>query len=68
MKKLSKILFILWIAVLTLNSKVFADDWNLPWVTIITRTERWADETMRLTSYSKRQSVLANRAADEKAL
>ena len=68
MKKISKILFILWIALLTLNSKIFATDWNLPWITIISREERWADETMRLTSYSKWQSVLANRAANGKTL
>ncbi len=27
---------------------VIADNWNLPWVTIITRSEWWADETIRL--------------------
>ena len=46
----------------------FANNRNLPWITIITREERWADETIRLTSYSKWQAVLANRAANQKAL
>ena len=68
MKKISKILALLWITLLLANSKIFAADWNLPWITIISRAERWADETMRLTSYSKRQSVLASRAANQKAL
>ena len=68
MKKLSKILFFLWITLLSFNSKIFAADRNLPWITIISRAERWADESMRLTSYSKWQSVLASRAANQKAL
>ena len=41
---------------------------NLPWITIISRAERWADESIRLTSYSKWQSVLAYRASQAKAL
>jgi len=68
MKKISKILFFLWTTLLFLNSKIFAADRNLPWITIISRAERWADESMRLTSYSKWQSVLASRAANQKAL
>ena len=58
----------LWITILILNSKIFAADWNLPWITIISREEWWANESIRLTSYSKWQSVLASRAANQKAL
>lgn len=68
MKKISKILFFLWITLLSFNLRIFAADRNLPWITIISRAERWADESMRLTSYSKWQSVLASRAANQKAL
>ena len=68
MKKISKILALLWITAFLISSKTFAADWNLPWITIISRAERWADENMRLTSYSKWQSVLASRAANQKAL
>ena len=67
MKKLSKIFLLLWISILFISIS-FASDWNLPWITIISREERWADETMRLTSYSYWQSVLANRAANQKSL
>lgn len=67
MKKLSKIFLLIWISILFISIS-FASDWNLPWITIISREERWADETMRLTSYSYWQSVLANRAANQKAL
>lgn len=58
----------LWITILISNSKIFAADWNLPWITIISREERWANESIRLTSYSYWQSVLASRAANQKAL
>ncbi len=68
MKKISKIFIMLWIALLLGNSKIFAADWDLPWITIISREERWANESIRLTSYSYRQSVLASRAANQKAL
>ena len=36
---------LLWITLINLS---FADNWNLPWVTIISRSERWADESIRL--------------------
>lgn len=68
MKKISKILALLLTTAFFISSKIFAADWDLPWITIISREERWADESMRLTSYSKWQSVLANRAANQKAL
>lgn len=68
MKKISKIFIMLWIALLLGNSKIFAADWNLPWIIIISREERWANESIRLTSYSYWQSVLASRAANQKAL
>ena len=67
MKKLSKIFLSLWILLFFISTS-FAKDRDLPWITIITREDRWADETIRLTSYSKRQSVLANRAVNQKAL
>lgn len=67
MKKLSKIFLVLWVALLFI-SWTFAKDRDLPWINIITRAERWADETIRLTSYSKRQSILASRAANQRAL
>lgn len=67
MKKLSKIFLLLWIMLLFISTS-FAKDRDLPWITIITREERWADETIRLTSYSKWQSVLAYRASQQKAL
>lgn len=68
MKKISKILILLWISFLFYSSNIFAWDWNLPWIKIISRAERWADESIRLTSYSKRQSVLVYRANQKKAL
>ena len=68
MKKISKIIAILWITILILNSKIFAADWNLPWITIISREERWANESIRLTSYSYWQSVSANIAAKNDAM
>lgn len=68
MKKISKILILLWINLLFFSSNIFAGDWNLPWITIISRAERWADESIRLTSYSKRQSVIAYRASQKKQL
>ena len=67
MKKISKIFLILWLSLLFIQVS-FAKDRDLPWITIISREERWADESMRLTSYSKWQSVLASRAANQKAL
>ena len=67
MKKLSKIFLTIWISLLFIST-TFAKDRDLPWITIITREERWADETIRLTCYSKWQSVLASRAANQKAL
>lgn len=67
MKKISKIVTLLALFILTVSCS-FAKDRNLPWITIISREERWADESMRLTSYSKWQSVLASRAANQKAL
>ena len=67
MKKLSKIFFLSWTFLLFLST-TFAKDRDLPWITIISREERWADETIRLTSYSKRQQILASRAANQKAL
>ena len=67
MKKILKLLIIFAVFILTISYS-FANDRDLPWITIITREERWADETIRLTSYSKRQSVLASRAANQKAL
>lgn len=67
MKKLSKIFLTVWISLLFIST-TFAKNRDLPWITIITREERWADETIRLTSYSKWQSVLASRAANQKAL
>jgi len=67
MKKLPKIFLTLLISLLFISTS-FAKDRDLPWITIITREERWADETIRLTSYSKWQSVLAYRASQQKAL
>lgn len=67
MKKISKIVTLLALFILTVSCS-FAKDRDLPWITIISRAERWADETIRLTSYSKRQSVLASRAANQRAL
>jgi len=67
MKKFLKISIIIltWIFI---SSFTFASDWNLPWITIISRAERWADESIRLASYSKWQSVLAYRASQAKKL
>ena len=42
----------LFTAIILLNFAL-ASDWNLPWVTIISRTERWADEWIRLLKAKK---------------
>jgi len=68
MKKISKILTILWLTILLFITTTYAKDRDLPWITIISRAEWWADESMRLTSFSKWQSILASRAANQKAL
>lgn len=67
MKKFFKILVFTFI-LYTTYSITLAGDWNLPWITIISRAEWWADESIRLTSYSKWQSVLAYRVSQQKAL
>ena len=67
MKKISRLLTIFAVFTLTISYS-FAKDRDLPWITIISREERWADESMRLTSYSKWQSVLSSRDANQKAL
>jgi hypothetical protein len=51
MKILNKIWFfsliLLWIIIWNIS---LADDWDLPWVTIITRAQWWADESIRFRS------------------
>jgi len=51
MKILNKICFfsLIIFGVIIWNT-TFAAKWNLPWVKIITRAERWADETIRFRS------------------
>ena len=39
--------------VIILLNFTMAKDWNLPWVTIISRSERWADESIRLLKAKK---------------
>ena len=51
MKNLKKIWLLAFIFLgVTLWSSIFAADWNLPWVAIISRAEWWADETIRFRS------------------
>lgn len=38
-----------------LSSSVFADERNLPGIDLVTRAERWADESLRYTSLSREQ-------------
>ncbi len=68
MKKISKLLIIFALLFSFAISTSFATDRDLPWITIISRAERWADESIRLTSYTKWQAILASRAANQKAL
>jgi len=37
------------------GSSVYAASWNLPWVTIISRSQRWANESRRYSTTSKTQ-------------
>ena len=63
MRKGVKVLWILSFIFLFSNSLLFASDWNLPWVDIISRAERWADESIRYTSYPTRAALEAKRQA-----
>ncbi len=68
MKKIAKILVLFGILFISINSYIFASDRDLPWITIISRAERWADENWRLVSHPKWQWILANRLAQQKSL
>ena len=57
MKKGNKIWFLLFILRIFSSSISFASEWNLPWVDIISRAERWADESIRLRSTPKTSST-----------
>lgn len=68
MKKLLKYTLYICLVFLLVNAFSFADDWNLPWITIISRAKRWADESIRLTTYEKRANLAAYKANQQKAL
>lgn len=57
MKKIKKIWFLLlFFFLITCFSNCLAAERKLPWVKIITRAERWADESIRLFTYNPRKS------------
>lgn len=58
---------IIWLLVLTgFSSFVSAASWSLPWVTIVTRTQWWANENRRYSSQSKTErDALREQETDE---
>lgn len=64
MKNVSK-LFLFSFAILTLTSSTFAADRNLPWITIIPRSQRWANEALRYSSMSKTERDKINAQKNE---
>lgn len=61
-----KKLFFLVVAI-TFISPAFASEWNLPGIEIISRSERWANETMRYMnmSYAERKERLKTKTEEE---
>ncbi len=63
---MKKILF--WIIVFSsFISLTFAWDWNLPWISIISRKERWVDETIRFSklSYAERKAWINSKSEED---
>ncbi len=62
---MKKILF--WLLLFTCITPAFASEWNLPGIKIISRSERWADESIRYMnmSYSERRDWLNSKSEEE---
>ncbi len=63
MKNILKISWILWFILLFTNSMTIAADWNLPGIHIITREERWADDSIIYNTYPTRAALEAKKQA-----
>lgn len=58
---------IIWLMFILFIAPVFASEWNLPGIEIISRSERWADESIRYTqmSYAERKERLQSKSEEE---
>ena len=62
---MKKILF--WLLLFICITPVFASEWDLPGIKIISRKDRWADESIRYTqmSYAERKARLNSKSEEE---
>ena len=68
MNKQIKLLF-LWLSVFAFwFSSIYAADRNLPWIKIITRSERWANDSLRYSNMSKIERDKINAVKNEEKM